>query len=214
MAVKELSAKKRDLKDSLEAIRLAGFIPAVVYGPDQEAISIMVEARLFDKLYQSAGSSTVIELDVEGTKLEVVIHDTQRDPVKDHLIHIDFYKLQAGHKLVTNIPVVFIGKPNTKAGALFIEKDIIKVKSLPKDLIESVELDLSRITDTDNSLSVDDVSFPEGIEVLDEGHLILAVVKVPRREASDVAADAAEAEASSAEGAAAATEAEKTEKTV
>lgn len=209
MAVKQLSVKKRNLKDNLDAIRLAGYIPAVVYGPDQESTAIMVDARVFDKLYEESGSSTVIELDVEGNKMDVLIHSTQRDAVKDNLIHVDFYKLQKGHKLVTNIPVVFVGKPNTKSGTLFIEKETIKVKSLPKDLIENIELDLSQITDADNSLSVRDVKFPEGIEVLDEGHLILAAVNVPRQDASDVAADAAQAAASTEAAAPATKTAEK-----
>ena len=195
MAVKQLLVKKRDVKDSLEAIRLAEYIPAVVYGPDQEPINLMVEARVFEKLYEESGSSTVVELDIEGQKLEVLIHDLQRDPVKDNLVHIDFYKLQSGHKLTTNIPVIFIGKPDTKAGALFIEKDTIKVKSLPKDLVENVEVDLGKITDENNHISVSDVKLSEAIEVLDEGHLILAVVKVPRQNKEDIAADAADAAA-------------------
>lgn len=181
MEMQKLAVKKRDLKDNNEAIRLAGFIPAVVYGPDQEPISIMLEARVLDVLQKSAGLSSVIELDIEGgDKLEVLLHDVQRDPIKDTMIHLDFYKLQKGHQVTTHIPIEFTGASKAKVGVLFIDKDSVTIKCLPKDLVSKFEISLDKLTDDNTTLTVSDIEIPETLTVVDEGHLIIASVRVPK----------------------------------
>lgn len=179
MAVKKLKVKKRNPKDNLEAIRLAGYIPAVVYGPDQEAISVMIDEGNFAKLYKDLGSSTVIQLKVDDKTFEVLVHDIQRDPVKDAVIHLDFYKLQSGHELVTYIPFNFINEPEAKSGVLFIEKEDVKIKALPKDLVDEIKVDLNQIKKLDDSIHLSDVEKPSGVEFLDDEQSVLAVVKMP-----------------------------------
>jgi large subunit ribosomal protein L25 len=186
MEMQKLAVKKRDLKDNNEAIRLAGFIPAVVYGPDQEPISIMLEARALEILEKAAGLSSVIELNIEGgDKLEVLLHDVQRDPIKDHMIHLDFYKLQKGHQVTTHLPIEFTGASQAKIGVLFIEKDSITVKCLPKDLISGFEISLDKLNDDNTTLTVADLEIPETLTLMDEGHLILASVRIPKQQLAD-----------------------------
>lgn len=209
MEMQKLAVKKRDLKDNNVAIRLAGFIPAVVYGPDQEPISIMLEARALASLEKSAGLSSVIELDIEGgNKLEVLLHDVQRDPIKDTMIHLDFYKLQKGHQVTTHIPIEFTGASKAKIGVLFIDKDSVTIKCLPKDLVSKFEISLDKLNDDNTTLTVSDIEIPETLTVVDEGHLIIASVRIPKQqiveEETTVAAEGEEgaegAEGEAAEG--------------
>jgi len=85
-------------------------IPSVVYGHNQEALSIKVDNSEFLKLFRISGESHIITLDVEGKKIEVLVHQVQKHPVTGEYLHIDFYALTRGEKLTTKVQLNFIGK--------------------------------------------------------------------------------------------------------
>ena len=181
-----------------DELRADGKIPAVVYAPDLESVSIAVEMRDFDKLYKEVGDSTIFELLVEGTKepYMVLVQATQMDVVKDTVKHIDFYKITAGQELSVTIQLNFVADaPAVKAhgGTLQTQRDTIDATCLPKDLVDHIDVDLSSLTELTSSIHVGDLTIPAGITVTDVADLLVANIAAPKSQEEMEAADAADA---------------------
>lgn len=165
-------------------IRAAGNIPAVVYAPQMETMSIALEASAFEKLYREAGESTIIELALDGQKepMSVLVQDVQIDPVKGTALHVDFYKVTEGQELSADIELHFIGEsPAVKqGGTLVMQRDSIDVTCLPKDLIDHIDVDISVLVEIGDSIHISDLAIPETITVSDDTELLVATVIAPR----------------------------------
>jgi len=89
-----LNIEKRADSERADALRKAGILPAIIYGPKQESISIKLSQKEFDKVFKKAGESSVIELVGVGETHDALIHDFDLDPVKDVIRHVDFYVIE------------------------------------------------------------------------------------------------------------------------
>ena len=107
----ELKAAKRKITGKgVSSLREQGLMPAIVYGPKQEALAIEVSLRDFSKTLDKAGESTVVTLDVSGEPMTVLIHEVDRDPVTEIPRHADFYAVVKGQKVKVKVPVEFEGE--------------------------------------------------------------------------------------------------------
>ena len=97
-----LNAKiRKNFGKKTNAMRAEGIIPAVVYGPGEKNVNIEVDEKEFKKVFSQAGESSLIELLVEPfdsaqgkqDKKPVLVHEIQKDPVSDKVIHIDFFQV-------------------------------------------------------------------------------------------------------------------------
>lgn len=179
----ELSATKRG-NDKAKKIRKNKKIPAVIYGADFENLAIFVDELEFNKVFEQAGESSLINLNIEKAKTEkVLVHDVQRDPIKLNVIHIDFYKVNMKEKIKTVIPVVGVGESPAVVdleGTLVTNKDEVEVECLPADLIPEIEVDLSVLKTFDDTIHVSDLKVPAGIEILDDPEEVVFLVQPPR----------------------------------
>src|SRR3989344_4447343 len=101
---------RTELGKKTKALKNQGQIPAVVYGPGEKNISLAVEEKEFKKVLKTAGESSLVELLVDGVKKPVLIHEIQKDPVSDKIIHIDFYQADLKEEVEVAIPLVFEGE--------------------------------------------------------------------------------------------------------
>jgi large subunit ribosomal protein L25 len=110
MAKLVLNAEKRDLTKKVRDLRANRIVPAIVYGKNQEAISIQIDASDLLRMHRISGDSSIVNLKIKGIKeeIEVLFHDAQYDPVSGEFIHVDFYALTRGEKLNTKISLNFI----------------------------------------------------------------------------------------------------------
>ena len=117
-----LTVTPRDAKESPDALRKKGTVPAVLYGPKEPAMSISVDARVLESLWKQAGETTVITLQGAGETKETLIHDVQFHPVSGRMLHADFYVLEKGKKIEIAVPLVFVGEaPAEKAGHIVVK---------------------------------------------------------------------------------------------
>ena len=126
--------------------RLASLVPAVVYGGDQAPESISMLAKEVTKLLENeAAFSHVIELNVGGTKQNVLIKALQRHPAKGHVMHADFVRVIAGQVLTAIVPLHFMNQEAAvkKGGEISHTETELEVTCLPKDLPECIEVDLA-----------------------------------------------------------------------
>lgn len=170
-----------------QAVREQGNIPAVLYGHGIETKSLEVAEQPFLKLYRQAGESSLIDLTIkDASPLKVLIHDIQRDPVTDRVIHVDFYQVRMDEKLTAEVVLNFVGEsPAVKeqSGILVKGMNTVEIRCLPKDLIHQLDIDISALKTFDDMIHVKDLKFSEGIEVLSDPGNAIALVTPPRSEA-------------------------------
>ncbi len=182
-----LKAEVRTLmgRDTID-LRLNNVIPVVVYGMGEEALSLQVSRSEFDRVYGQAGESTVVQLDLDGKQIPVLIHDTQIDAQTDFTIHADFLRVDMNKKVEAGIQIVFIGESaavETLGGTLVQNLSEVEVRALPGALVREIEVDISKLATFDDAIHVSDIVVPEGMEMLTEMDTVVATVQEPLNEA-------------------------------
>ncbi len=192
-----LSAQKRE-KSGLSQLRNQGFIPAVVYGAGGVNENLKVKKSEFDKVFEAAGESHLINLGIEGgSNVKVLVKDVQRNPVKNTILHIDFFKVDMDKKITTEIPLRFVGESKAvkeQGGTLVKTIDMVEVKCLAKDLVDTIEVDIAALKDLHDAIRMHDLKLPQGIELVSQTDEIVVMVAEQQKEEAP-AAPAAEAEA-------------------
>jgi large subunit ribosomal protein L25 len=183
----ELVVVPREVKGKKAAkkLRKEGRFPAVVYGHGFESMLLSVnELEFMALLRQAGGVHGLLNLKVEGLEdgeHTVVVKEIQRHPIKDYILHVDFQKIRKGEEMTTEIALHFTGEPvGVKAGGI-LQHNLyeITVKCLPKDLPESIDLDISHLDIKDN-LRVGELAQFEGVEYLNSPEEVVVAV-VPKR---------------------------------
>lgn len=180
-----LNVTKREKKVPAE------HIPAVVYGPKQESISLSVDKKEFDKLFKEAGESTIISLEGAGETIEVLIHDVAFNPVKGGVQHVDFYAIERGKELTTDIALEFIGEaPAEKQGGVLTKAlHEVEVTCRPSKLPKEIVVDVSVLVDFESSIRVKDLIVDEEVKINNDPEETVAVV-VPVQEEVEEPAEA------------------------
>lgn len=156
----ELIAEIRNTDEKLSDIRTNKQVPWVVYGHHQEPISLKVNNSDMIKIINTVWKSHIISLEVWKKKISVLIHEIQKHPVIWNFTHIDFYAITEWEKLHTNIPLNFVWESEAKKLWAILEEHIkeIEVKCLSKDLVDSIEVDLSSLKEFNDVIRVSDLN--------------------------------------------------------
>jgi len=131
-------------KAASKALRNAGRVPCVLYGGDEPLHFHADEREFKDLVYTPDTHTVVIELD-DGSKHEAIMQDVQFHPVTDRILHVDFYRLYPDKEVTVVVPVKTVGiAPGVvKGGKLFFNERKLKIRALPKNLPDYVEVDVS-----------------------------------------------------------------------
>ncbi|MBB5635987.1 large subunit ribosomal protein L25 [Pedobacter cryoconitis] len=132
---------KRDAKE----LRYEGKVPAVLYGGKEQAHFAVVITELKDAIYTP--EANFLEIDINGTKTKAIIKELQFHPLTDVLLHVDFLQLFDDKDIVMEIPVKLTGtSPGVKMGGKLVQKlRKLRVKSLPKDMPQVVEVSIAKL---------------------------------------------------------------------
>lgn len=161
---KESGRKTQSLKDS-------GRIPAVVYGPAAKNASIDVDYKDFQKVFKEAGESSLVELQLEGEKEKrlVLIHDLQKNPTTDKVIHIDFFQASLKEEVEVSIPLVFEGisfAEKDLGGTLVKNMNEIKIKALPQNLPHEIKVNIEALKALGDHILVKDLALPKDVKIM------------------------------------------------
>jgi large subunit ribosomal protein L25 len=200
---RSLSAQTRTEtgKNSNNRLRVAGFIPAVMYSHGT-AENIQVNKKDFGSVFgKKISESVIIDLDVTGKgKSHVFVKDYQIDPVTDEIVHLDFYKITEGEKIRTSVPLVIIGtSAGARLGGIFevIDRDL-HVECLPTELPEKLEIDVTSLQ-IGGAIQVKDIKGPASLKILlDPEHVVAHVTMAKDEEVKAEATPAAAAPAADA----------------
>jgi large subunit ribosomal protein L25 len=176
----KLQLQNRDPKKP-NKLRSEGKIPATLYGPGQPSESLQVDEKTFSRL-PSAAFSHVIELETESGPVNALIREVQRRSTTHKPLNIEFYRVSADHKLTMTVPLSFVGEsPAVALGGILTEiYQEAEIECLPKDIPDSIEVDLSKIIEIEQGLHFSDLTVPSGVEILNPPEEIIVRVVEPR----------------------------------
>jgi len=215
----EVSATSRKAQGTGASRRLrnAGRVPGIVYGGSGPVLIELDHNNLYHALRNEAFHASILTLDVEGKKEQVLLRDFQMHPFRQQVQHIDFQRVQADKKIHMKVPLHFVNaevSPGVKlhGGIASHVLNELDISCLPADLPEFIEVDLSTL-DVSRPVHVSDLKLPKGVEVAGHHHAgdAVATAQIPRGavEAAATAEAAAAAPAADAKAAAPAAAAKK-----
>jgi large subunit ribosomal protein L25 len=182
----ELKSKTRKIVGKkVKRLRADGWIPAVVFGADLDSLSIKLAERDLAKALQEAGATALIDLYVEGEEEPhtVLARDIQRDILTSRLQHVDFYQVRLDQMVRTSPALDFVGEsPLVESGAAVLVQVLnrLEVECLPTDLIDSIEVDVTRLEKMGDSITIGDLFVPSGVTILADPDDVVASVVPPR----------------------------------
>jgi large subunit ribosomal protein L25 len=204
----DLKANKRSTagKGPARSLRREGYIPAVLYGPDSEAVSLSVlKQDLVLALKDSVVGQLLLNLDIaEETqgKRSAIIKEMQIDPKSRNILHIDFMEISMNRKIKVMVPVTTAGKSSgvEMGGMLQIIRRELEVECFPNDIPESIEIDISEM-DIGSSIHVEDIPLKEGFEIPHDVDFTVLTILSPKVEEVEIEEEEDLEEAEGAEAA-------------
>ena len=204
----EVNANTRNLQGTgaSRRLRLAGKVPAIVYGADKPAANIELDHNaIVQQLRKEAFHASILSLNLDGAKEQVLLRDVQFHPWKKLILHIDFQRVNPNQKIHMKVPLHFKNaelSPGVKLGGGNVTHILneAEVSCLPKDLPEFIEVDLSEMT-AGHSMHLSEVKLPAGVEFMSLTHGVdqaIAACVIPRGVADEETSATAAAPAAAA----------------
>ena len=196
-------------KNAARRVRVAGKIPAVLYGPGNDPVAIEVDPKQISRiLFSEAGHNTIFDVEIAGLPTaKAMIVDWQREPIKDQLIHIDLKRIALDKVLRVKVRVKLQGIPvgvKTAGGILDQVLREVEIECLPADIPANIAADVSNLALYD-SLRVSDLPHSGSIKYLNaEDATVAHVVSIREEVATPAEVEAAAVAAATAATAAAA----------
>ena len=211
----EISATSRKAQGTGASRRLrkTGRTPGIIYGDGEPTLVDVDHNNLYHSLRKEAFHATILTLDLDGKKEQVLLRDFQMHPFRQQVQHIDFQRVSKDKKIHMKVPLHFINAdiaPGVKlnGGIVSHVMNDLNITCLPGDLPEFIEVDLATLA-IGHSIHVSDLKLPKGIAAAGHGHIgdaVVATVQIPRgaveAEATAVVEAAAAAPAADAKAAA------------
>ena len=164
-------------------LRRSGRVPGVLYGGDGEPVPFSVDDRELRHALRASGA--VIELCLDGNTSPAVLKDSQRDPVRGDMWHVDFVRVRMDVAIQTPVVLELVGAEDspgaTEGGVLAQETRELTIEALPGDIPETIQHDVSGMALND-TLHLSDVTAPSGITFVDDPETVIASMSLPRLE--------------------------------
>lgn len=182
----KLKVKTRDNKSNPKKLRRENLIPAIVYGQEKEGKNIAANYINFEKVYEEAGESSLVELEIDDKdSKKVLIHDVQIDSVSGKFLHVDFYEVDLTKKVTAPVELEFVGEApivKNEGGILIKHLNEIEIECLPTNLIKKFKVDISGLTDFDSAIHVKDLQISDKINILDDLEEVVVNISEPKEE--------------------------------
>ncbi len=199
------SVRERAGKGAARAVRREGRVPAVIYGDKKDPQTISMDYRELMKQVQTGRFlSTLIDIDVDGTKVRTIPRDLQFDPVRDFVVHVDFLRLGKGARIAVEVAINFLGDEDSpglkRGGVLNVVRHTVEIMCPADAIPESFDMDISEL-DIGDGLHSTDLTLPEGMTfTITDRDFTIATISAPSGGADEDEEDAAVEGEEGAEG--------------
>ena len=182
-----INAEKRNVTGKqVKALRRQGLLPGVIYGRHIEAFPIQMDAHDASLILDKLTASSLITIDVDGEKFNVLMRDRQRDVIFGDLLHVDFLVVSLTEKLRATVELKLVGEAPVADNPEVVVTQVlnaIEIEALPQDLPEVIEVDISTLETVDDEITVADLNLGEDIAILtDPNETIVSVGYVAQEE--------------------------------
>jgi large subunit ribosomal protein L25 len=177
-------------KNHARRVRVAGQIPAVVYGAGQEPVAVVVDPKAVTRiLHSESGHNTIFDLNVENSAAGVIkamIVDWQNEPIKGKLLHIDIKRIAMDKPMRVSVPIQLIGIPvgvKGQGGILDHVLREIEVECLPANIPSHLDVDVTSLA-LNAAIHVSDLPHSGTLKFLAEENATVAHVTAVKAEAA------------------------------
>ncbi|HIG25253.1 MAG TPA: 50S ribosomal protein L25 [Acidimicrobiia bacterium] len=188
---------------STRRLRGEGLVPAVLYGLDQDPVSVsVIWPELRQVLTTEAGVNVVLQLEVEGERHMSIIKDIQRHPVRRDVVHVDFLRIDPNKKVTVDVSIIMTGEAlEVTQGNGMVDQNLfsLTVDAAPTSIPNELVVDISALTIGD-SIRVADIALPAGVTTDVDPEETVAVGMITRSTLEAMAAEEAAEAADAAEG--------------
>ncbi|WP_431802054.1 50S ribosomal protein L25/general stress protein Ctc [Halobacillus andaensis] len=197
MAITLKANQRKELKQSVtRELRNGGNVPGVVYGKDKEPVNVSVNSLELLKTVRDEGKNAIISLDIdEGSTVNVMLHEYQIDPLKDELIHADFYIVNMSEEMDVEVPVHLDGEAaGAKEGGV-VQQPLydLSIRAKPGDIPDEILVDISELNIGD-SIMVSDLKASRKYEITEDENTTIVSVTPPEEMPEEPDLDNADAE--------------------
>jgi large subunit ribosomal protein L25 len=201
----EATSREATSKNAARRVRVAGQVPAVVYGAGKNSQTVSVDPRQVKRiLYSETGHNTIVDLKLPGELTKAMIVDWQFEPIKGALLHVDFKRIAMDKVLRVNVPILLKGEAaGVKLEGGILEQILreVEIECLPADIPGHIDVDVSGLA-FGEMIRVADLPHGEKLKFLTDSNQMVAhviaikevVEATPDAVAADVAAGAVEPE--------------------
>lgn len=182
-----LAAQTRMVKGKkVKNLRREGIVPIVMYGRDlNDALSLQVGSKELQKALHQAGTSSIIEMKIDGRKSHLVLARTvDRHPTRNNILHADFLAINVNRPVQAVIPIRLIGESPLAVSKTAVLRQVLEkvnVEGLPNALPEMVLVDVTPLERIGQTIAVGDVKLADGLKIITDHKTQIARLNAPRR---------------------------------
>lgn len=178
-----LNVKPREVVGKkVKRLRKQAQVPVAMYGPKFAAGNFVANAKELKEVFAEAGYSNFVTVSVEGADQErTLVKEIQQHPVTDEILHASLYVIDKQTDITASVPVVIVGKApieDTGEGFVVPSLDSIAVRCLPDKLMSEIQVDVSKLANIGDAITVGDIQLPEGVALDSSMDATTAVVFV------------------------------------
>jgi len=182
-------------------IRRQGFVPATIYGPSIDPITVQIPYREMEQLLLKAGGTNLIDITVGGNTYPVLAREVQRDVIRRDILHVDLLAVDVSKKIRAEVPLIFEGTSPlvaSRKGIMLTGPNTLTMEVLPDKLRDRYVIDVSILDEMGATISVKDLPQEEGVTIINDPEEMLARIVQPASaralERADALGEAAEGE--------------------
>lgn len=181
-------------KGHARRVRMAGLIPAVIYGAGQPPVAVTVDPRVVTRvLHSESGHNTIFDLQITGGDTgKAMIVDWQNEPIKGKLLHIDMKRIAMDKTMRVSVPVTLVGVPagvKTQGGVLEQVMREVEIECLPNDIPSHLDVDVAAL-ELNAAIHISDLPHSGSIKYLGDENAVVAHVTIIKEEVEAVAVPA------------------------
>lgn len=206
----EIEVREELGKAACNRLRRSGNIPAIIYTRGEQSYLGQLNSREFVKVASKAKSSQIFTLKSKSQKLNskiALVKEIQRNYLSGEVVHVDLHALHDNEEITLSIPIQITGESpgvKTDGGVMAIVRHDIEIKCLPRDIPETLVVDVSTLQ-LNESIHARDLTLPKGVKLKDDPDETIVSIIVPREEEAATSTATVEAGATPADGTAEAT---------
>jgi len=180
--LESLDLKKRDKNNKAKQLRRNGKVPGILYNKNK--INFMFEVGELElcREISEIGDHGILNFKLDGSDRKALIKDVQRDPVTGKIIHIDLQELEKNQKVVSSIPIKYIGEDFLNRRGMIVQKEreSIKVEGLAEKLPKSIKVNMANLS-KGAVYRIADLEIASELSIVDDLNTVVASVSYERR---------------------------------